>query len=77
MTPFFPVGGGQARQLPLVPAHLRYADAGGRRGYQLHQQLLGHLSLSTTQIYTQVSIRRLREVHRKTHPASEKKPDQA
>ncbi len=36
------------------------------------QQLLGHASLSTTQIYTQVSIRRLQEVHRKTHPASEK-----
>jgi site-specific recombinase XerD len=36
------------------------------------QQLLAHSSLSTTQIYTEVSNRRLQEVHRKTHPASEK-----
>jgi len=33
------------------------------------QQLLGHASLSTTQVYTQVSIRRLQEVHKETHPA--------
>lgn len=33
------------------------------------QALLGHASLSTTQIYTHVSITKLREVHEKTHPA--------
>jgi hypothetical protein len=33
------------------------------------QQLLGHAELSTTQIYTQVSIRALKEVHTRTHPA--------
>jgi integrase/recombinase XerD len=32
------------------------------------QQLLGHARLDTTAIYTQVSIRKLREVHRSTHP---------
>jgi integrase/recombinase XerD len=32
------------------------------------QALLGHADLSTTQIYTRVSIERLREVHARTHP---------
>lgn len=32
------------------------------------QQLLGHAKLDTTQIYTEVSILQLREVHRRTHP---------
>ena len=33
------------------------------------QAMLGHADLSTTQIYTQVSIRKLKEVHSRTHPA--------
>jgi integrase/recombinase XerC len=32
------------------------------------QELLGHRSLSSTQIYTQVSSQRLREVYEKAHP---------
>jgi integrase/recombinase XerD len=32
------------------------------------QILLGHASLETTQIYTEVSIEKLREVHARTHP---------
>ena len=34
------------------------------------QQQLGHAKLETTQIYTQVSIRTLKEVHTRTHPAA-------
>jgi len=33
------------------------------------QAILGHADLSTTQIYTQVSIRKLEEIHALTHPA--------
>jgi integrase/recombinase XerD len=40
------------------------------------QEFLGHERLNTTQIYTHVSIKRLQDVHRKTHPAEpDQKPD--
>jgi len=34
------------------------------------QQMLGHASLTTTQIYTRVAITALKEVHERTHPAA-------
>ncbi len=33
------------------------------------QAMLGHAELTSTQIYTQVSIRKLKEIHSATHPA--------
>ena len=37
------------------------------------QEILGHASLATTEIYTHVSIRHLQEVHAATHPGSKMK----
>lgn len=34
------------------------------------QEMLGHAELGTTQIYTQVSVRKLKEIHTATHPSS-------
>jgi integrase/recombinase XerD len=39
------------------------------------QALLGHADLSTTEVYTQVSILQLKAVHDKTHPARLHKPE--
>jgi len=36
------------------------------------QEMLGHSKLETTQIYTRVSIHKLIEVHKKTHPGAKK-----
>ena len=40
------------------------------RGAQVIQELLGHASLSTTQIYSHVDARRLRRVYDRSHPRS-------
>jgi integrase/recombinase XerD len=34
------------------------------------QQMLGHATIATTQVYTQVSIRQLKAIHTATHPSS-------
>jgi integrase/recombinase XerD len=34
------------------------------------QEMLGHASIETTQFYTKVSIRQLKEIHTATHPAA-------
>lgn len=37
------------------------------------QAMLGHAELSTTQIYTQVAIRQLQQVHASTHPGAQRR----
>ncbi|WP_345828013.1 site-specific tyrosine recombinase XerC [Erwinia sp. HDF1-3R] len=39
------------------------------------QAMLGHRSVESTQIYTQVSIRALQAVHASTHPAEQREPE--
>jgi len=63
---------GAGSQRPVSPHTLRHSFAthllAGGADVRVVQEMLGHASVTTTQIYTKVTIDQLREVYVTSHP---------